>query len=380
MTQEPFGDIPLFREIQRILAAGEGPVNLEIARQVATAIATQGAPEPGAPAWAAEALGAVRPAELLVAGYTRLEPDEPARASVIGRSEWIMATLQGWGWLFEHMSRSFVGQIGKLAGEADESAARMQSALGPAAPLLLGLQVGTLVGHLATEAVGRYDPPLPRDDDGHLMLVAPNIEAVAVDYGIGPSELGRWTALQEVARHLVMTHSSWIKPYWRSLAAEILDTIEIDLADLERRLSELQSGGMESLQGGLGDQSLPVVQTERHSGAIKRWNAFYAVYEGYAAHACGAVAAEVLPGHARIDEGMRRRERSPGEGRKILTGMLGIGLDPDLATAGATFCAAVTKTRGIERLNRVWEAPDNLPTLAEIKDPFAWMERVLGEG
>ena len=37
MTQDPFGDIPLFREIQRLLASGGGPVNLEIARQIALA-------------------------------------------------------------------------------------------------------------------------------------------------------------------------------------------------------------------------------------------------------------------------------------------------------------------------------------------------------
>jgi uncharacterized protein (DUF2342 family) len=39
----------------------------------------------------------------------------------------------------------------------------------------------------------------------------------------------------------------------------------------------------------------------------------------------------------------------------------------------------VVKLRGIASLNRIWEAPDNLPTLDEIKDPFAWMERVLVE-
>jgi uncharacterized protein (DUF2342 family) len=35
------------------------------------------------------------------------------------------------------------------------------------------------------------------------------------------------------------------------------------------------------------------------------------------------------------------------------------------------------RLHGIDALNRVWEAPDNLPALAEIKDPFAWIERVV---
>jgi uncharacterized protein (DUF2342 family) len=37
------------------------------------------------------------------------------------------------------------------------------------------------------------------------------------------------------------------------------------------------------------------------------------------------------------------------------------------------------KLRGIRSLNSMWEAPDNLPTLEEIRDPFTWMERVLPE-
>jgi uncharacterized protein (DUF2342 family) len=33
--------------------------------------------------------------------------------------------------------------------------------------------------------------------------------------------------------------------------------------------------------------------------------------------------------------------------------------------------------KGLPALNQMWAAPDNVPTLNEIKDPFAWMERVL---
>jgi uncharacterized protein (DUF2342 family) len=42
-----------------------------------------------------------------------------------------------------------------------------------------------------------------------------------------------------------------------------------------------------------------------------------------------------------------------------------------------TFCAAIVKLQGIEKLNLMWAAPDNLPTLDEVRDPFAWIERVL---
>ena len=63
----------------------------------------------------------------------------------------------------------------------------------------------------------------------------------------------------------------------------------------------------------------------------------------------------------------------------MLRAMLGWISDPALEQSGITFCNAVVELRGIAALNKVWEAPDNLPTLAEVRDPFQWIERVLDE-
>src|SRR3972149_1550261 len=83
----PFGggdiwnDVPLFREIQRVLLSSSGPVNWELARQVGIATASSSGedPHPGA-----EDLrgveGGGRPAELQGAGVTRLDtPPRPRR-------------------------------------------------------------------------------------------------------------------------------------------------------------------------------------------------------------------------------------------------------------------------------------------------------------
>jgi uncharacterized protein (DUF2342 family) len=55
--------------------------------------------------------------------------------------------------------------------------------------------------------------------------------------------------------------------------------------------------------------------------------------------------------------------------------------------AGERFVTAVIDDRGKDFLNRVWEGPDRLPTLDEIRTPSAWIARMeaaaaapLGEG
>jgi putative hydrolase len=379
MSQDPFGDIPLFREIQRILASGEGPINFEIARQVAVAAATQGMSEPTPATDPARALSqAVHEAEILVSGYTRLSPDEPMRLLLVNRSAWATSTLEAWRWLLVHLAGRFAAQLGEGANGSEEGAP-MQAAMGQVAPLLLGLQTGTLIGSLAQEALARYDLPIPRDDDARLIFVEPNMNQVASEYGFEPEAFRKWMALHEAARHLVFTAKPWVGRYARSLLSDLVDAIEIDTGELERRLMELQTKGMEALQEGLGgsEQSVPITHTDRHRRALERFRGFVAVTEGYASHAAGAVSAQILTDSVRIDEGMTRRSAVPSEGRRLLATVLGISFDNDLHAAGATFCAAVVKLHGLPALNKLWDAPDNIPSLPEVRDPFQWMERVL---
>jgi putative hydrolase len=376
VSQEPFGDIPLFREIQKLLSSSTGPVNLEIARQVAVATATQGRPDPPIDADARRSFAdAVRAGEQLLAGYLRLPFEEPARTELVTVRGWIDGTLAGWRWLLERVATRLGGELARAGGEA-EGTNPMQAALAHIGPLLMGMQVGTLVGNLAGHALGRYDLPIPREDDSKLLLVDPNAQAVARDYGLDPARLRVWLALDEVAHHLVVDSVPWAARYLKSLLLEVVDAIEIDLSDLERRFVELQAGGMEALQEGASAESLlPVVPTERHRRALDRLRAFLALFEGYAAHGARAVASEVVEDHARVEEGMTRRRAATGEAESLLSSILGISVDRALETSGATFCAAIVKLKGQAALNRVWEAPDNLPTREEIRDPFAWIER-----
>lgn len=380
MSHDPFGDIPLFREIQRIMAAGAGPVNLEIARQVAAALAGEGGTEPEAGGGALRVYeDEVRRLELLLAGYTRLPLVEPMRVSLATRVGWARATLPAWRWLFEAMSRRFTAELGRLQGEGADPGP-LRATMGQVAPLLLGIQAGTLVGHLARESTGRYDVPIPRDDDGKLFWIDRNVHAVAQEHHLDPGALRSWLVLHDAARHLVATTVPWLDRYHRSLLVDVVDAIEIDASDLERRLVEMQSKGMEMLEEGMGAESaLPIASTERHRRAVARLHGLVALCEGYARHARTAVADEAVGDLTVVDAAMARRGATTSAGESLLTGLTGVAPDRDLESAGATFCAAVARLHGPDALNRAWDAPDNVPSIEEIRDPFAWMERVLGD-
>ena len=380
MAQEPFGDIPLFREIQRLLASNEGPINFEIARQVGAAVGSQSGQEPPRDVAAERSYAeAVRRSEELLAGYTRLPLDEPARSGAMTRSEWITSTLAAWRWLLEHLSSRLAGELAKLGPETQE-ANPLSAAMGQIGPLLLGIQAGTLVGHLSLEALGRYDLPIPRADNGQLFFVGANLDPLARRHSLEAEDLRRWLALRDVSRRLALNSAPWPERYLRSQLMELVDSVELDMESIERRLIDLQSRGMDMLETGMGSgDTLPIVPTERHRRALGRLSAFVALLEGYSRHAMSAVGGEVVAAPDLLADAMKRHGETPSAGERMLAQIVGLDLDLSLAASGATFAAAVVELHGLPALNRVWEAPDNLPSMEEIRDPFAWMERVLGD-
>ncbi|MDQ3954432.1 MAG: zinc-dependent metalloprotease [Actinomycetota bacterium] len=378
MAQEPFGDIPLFREIQRILASSEGPVNLEIARQVGNALATQGTLDTSADDDTKKILEeGVHEAESLVAGLSRLPLDEPLQMQTMGRGRWVESTLSSWKWVLEHLARHFVTELEGADPSMQTATGPLQGALTQAAPLLIGVQAGTLVGHLSRSALTRYDFPIPREDDGKVFFVVPNVDKVQTEYSLDRRALLRWLALHSAARHLVLNSSPWIVRYLRGLITEVVDATEIDFAGLEQRLVELQSKGMEGIEADADLQTdLPVVSTERHREALDRLSAFVAVFEGYSDHLQESIAPQLIDDASRVAEGIARSRSDNQDAESLLAKVLGVSFDRQLESAGRTFCAAVVQLKSLPLLNSVWQAPDNLPSLAEIKDPFAWMERV----
>src|SRR5919201_3334352 len=96
----PFGDMlrdaPLFQELQRILFSSSGPVNWELARQIAVASAAS-AGDDSEPSDADRHTfdEAARVAELQVASFTGLEPpSDVAVVRAVRRADWIQANTE----------------------------------------------------------------------------------------------------------------------------------------------------------------------------------------------------------------------------------------------------------------------------------------------
>ncbi|HEX9635585.1 MAG TPA: zinc-dependent metalloprotease, partial [Candidatus Limnocylindria bacterium] len=84
----------------------------------------------------------------------------------------------------------------------------------------------------------------------------------------------------------------------------------------------------------------------------------------------------LLPGFGQIHDRFERRNENRGALERAILRLTGLDLKMEQYEAGERFVIAVQAARDRAFLNRVWEGPHMLPSLAEIREPDRWIARV----
>jgi putative hydrolase len=384
MDPEALRDAPLFREMQRVMASSSGPVNWELARQVGIASAVEAGDDAEPDDDDRRSFDeAVRVAELHVARFTGLDaPADVVQVRAIRRAEWINANADS--------LRSLLEPAAARVAEAMEHAQReampadvppeMQatgSLLQQLSPLLMGAQVGSVLGFLAQRVLGQYDIAVPRSGPGAVLFVVANIRRFESDWSLDRTDFRTWVALHEVTHRFEFARP-WARERFTALLDDFLSTLRIDVEGMQARLATLDGADPEALQGLLeGDEGLfaPELDDEQRL-KLGRIQAFMAAAEGYGDHVMHALGRELLPSYARIDEAMRRY-REGEEGDPVFERLLGIEMKRSQYGDGRAFCDTVVEQTDEATLARMWDSAEAMPSLPEIDEPRLWLARTV---
>jgi putative hydrolase len=376
-----WNDVPLFREIQRVLSSSSGPVNWELARQVGIASASWSAEDPAPTLEDQRAFEeAVRVAELRVAEFTGLEPpSDVARVETVRRSRWVEANIEGLRALLEPAAAKIGDAVVRAQREAlpeAEDARGMTQLVGQLSPLLLGAQVGTVLGTLGQHVLGQYDIALPRaGGSGILLFVVPNIAAFEKDWSLDSTEFRTWVAIHEVTHRFEFARS-WTLPRFRELLDDYTSTLRLDIEGLQSRLQALDPSNPEAMQNMFsGDEGIfGAVLDDEQRLKLGRIQAFMSAAEGYGDHVMHSLGASMLRSYGQIDEAMRRYRESERTD-PVLERLVGIEVKREQYRLGRAFCDTVVELTDEATLSRMWSGPEALPSLPELEEPRLWLAR-----
>jgi putative hydrolase len=378
---DPFRDAPLFRELQRVMASSSGPVNWELARQVGVATAVE-AGEDSEPSEADRRSfeEAARVAELHVSTFTGLDaPAELSTVVAVRRAAWVNANAESLKASLEPAAQRLSQAIEQASREQmPPEAQAMAGFMGQLSPLLMGTQIGQVLGFLAQRVFGQYDAAVPRSGPGTIMFVAANIAAFERDWSLEPTDFRTYVALHEVT-HRFEFAQPWAAARFQELLADFVSTLSIDVEGMQSRLSMLDAAGPEALQSLAGDDDLGFFGSEldvEQKIKLGRIQAFMSAAEGYADHVMHEMGKQMLPSYPRIEEAMRRyREGETGD--PVFERLLGIEMKREQYAQGRAFCDAVVDLADEATLARMWDSAEAMPSLPEIEEPRLWLARTV---
>jgi putative hydrolase len=372
------------RDLARMLTS-QGPINWEFARQLALMTANEGEPETNPDPLARVRLEElVRVAELHVEQATGL----PAAASgglltvqAVTRSDWALRTLQAWKPLLETLATALARSVTEAPMPEEITNDPMARLLGnlPQAmgPLLFGIQVGSMVGNLATRAMGQYDLPVPRPPGDSLLMVPVTIDGFAQDWSLAADDVRLWVCLHEITHHAVLSRPH-VRARLDELMTQYVNAFEPDPSALEDRLAAFDPTDLTSLQQTFSDPEvlLGEMETPAQRAVMVPLSALLSAVTGYVDHVMDVVGQRLIGSYGPLTEAMRRRRLDDGAGTRFVARLLGVSLDSAAYERGAAFVTGVLERAGEEGLARLWHSAKELPTPAEIAAPGLWLARI----
>ena len=304
-------------------------------------------------------------AERHVAEITELvPPDLDIPIAVVDRVGWVQANVGG----FQVVLAPLVEKIAAKRGAARRGVA---AAVGSR---ITGVQVGTLMSYVAARVLGQFELFLPAGGAGRLTLVAPNIIETERRLEVDPHDFRLWVVLHEVTHQAQFTAVPWLRVHFTELVQEFIDASDLDPAQLLARLR----AAVGAVRGG-GTSLVEAVQTPEQRAVLGKVQALMSLLEGHADVVMDLVGPEVVPSVAEIRRRFDERRKGSGPIDRAIRSALGLDLKMRQYAEGAAFVRAVVEAEGMARFNTVWSSPATLPTEAEIRDPSAWVRRVLPE-
>jgi coenzyme F420 biosynthesis associated uncharacterized protein len=239
---------------------------------------------------------------------------------------------------------------------------------------------------MAQRVLGQYElillDELADGREPRLLFVLPNLSDAISRFEADELEFVTWVTLHEVTHAVQFGGVPWLREYLAAQIRELMESAQ-ERINVERKpglptREDLIRAGRGALRVGraaLRLDLLGMVGNQREQAVMDRVQAVMAVIEGHAEHVMDAVAPELLPSLPKMRAAIDKRRKQQRGVAKYLGKLLGLEMKMRQYTQGKAFCDQIVAQAGTAVLNHLFSSPQALPTLAEISDPAAWLER-----
>ncbi len=289
------------------------------------------------------------------------------------RREWVTVTMPLWTQLAEPVATSISDSLTRVF--AEQVPEEMQGMVANASQLvrsiggtLFAMQLGQVVGQLASEVVSGGDIGIPLLGEQQAALLPQNVADFGAGIDVPADQVQIYLAVREIAHARLFRHARWLRLHLTSAVTAYARGISIDSSRLEDLAGSFDPSNPEDLRQAMVDGSLIQQKSESQLAALSRLETMLALVEGWV-DVVTARATIRLPKADAIAETVKRRRASGGPAESAFATLVGLELRPRRLREAAAMWQAVTDAVGNEARDALWSHPDLLPTSEDIDDP-----------
>ncbi|MCB0976850.1 MAG: zinc-dependent metalloprotease [Acidimicrobiales bacterium] len=289
-----------------------------------------------------------------------------ARARVTDRPGWVRANVAS----FQRLLRPITDRLEQ----------HMNSPMAPIASRVAAVEVGVVLGWMSSRVLGQYDLLVVEDEDPEdqdiVYFVGPNILGLEKRFAFPPREFRHWLALHEVTHRAQFTGIPWMRHHFLGLVQETVNSVDPDpkrFADaLARVAGDIRKGRNPLDDGGI----VAVFASPEQRAVLDQVAGLMSLLEGHGDVTMDRAGADQIPSAERFGQVLRQRRQQGNPAVKVLQKLIGLDAKMKQYEQGEAFIERVEDEGGTELLDLAWVEPGNLPSIAEIRDPEAWIRRV----
>jgi coenzyme F420 biosynthesis associated uncharacterized protein len=291
----------------------------------------------------------------------------PARARVTDRAGWVRANIASFQRLLRPVLEKFESKM-------------TDTPLSPLARMAAGAEMGAMLGWMSTRVLGQYDLLIVEEEDPSdqdiVYYVGPNVLALEKLFAFPPREFRLWLALHEVTHRAQFTGVPWMREHFLGLVERSMDVVDADparfLAALDRIVDAFRTGTNPLKEGGI----MALVATPEQKAVLDQISGLMSLLEGHGDVTMDRAGEGLIPSADRFGRVLRQRRQQAAGLTRIVQQLIGLEAKINQYEQGERFIEVVERSGGTKLLDRAWEEPGNLPSIAEIREPDRWIQRV----
>lgn len=360
-------------------AGGDGPVNYDLAAQLATqqlAQTTSSLTDQQRTAVAE----AVRLAELWLDPATSF-PSAGGEAKAWTPSDWVRAGMPTWKRLCDPVAKRLSSAwVEGLPEEVRTAAGPMLGMLGQMGGMAFGSQLGQGLAQLGKEVLTSTELGIPVGPERTTALLPEAIGRFTEGLDRPAGEVTLYLAAREAAHQRLFTHVHWLRERLLGAVEDYARGITVDTSRIEELARGIDPSNPESIQEAMQSGMFEPEDTPEQKAALARLETLLALIEGWVDTVVDEALSDRLPGAAAMRETMRRRRASGGPAEQAFATIVGLELRPRRLRAAAELWQLLRTERDIDGRDAIWAHPDLIPSADDLDAPEAFVRGGSSEG